>query len=98
MYTHFVRNGKMSLEHLVKLMCLNPRERFALEKGKIETGVKADFTVFALDEKYIINPDEFLSMGKCTPFSGNEVWGRCKMTFANGHMVWKEDKVEAEHI
>ena len=90
MYTHFVKNGKMSLEHLIKLLVKNPRERFKLGKGIIKAGEKADFTVFNLEENYTINPDEFLSMGKSTPFEGEKVWGRCKMTFANGNLVWKE--------
>lgn len=90
MYTRFVRTGKMSLEHLIKLLVKNPRERFRLGKGVIKEGEKADFTVFNLEENYTINPDEFLSMGKSTPFEGEKVWGRCKITFANGNLVWKE--------
>ena len=90
MYTHFVKNGKMSLEYLIKLLVKNPRDRFKLGKGVIKEGEKADFTVFNLEENYTINPDEFLSMGKSTPFEGEKVWGRCKMTFANGNLVWEE--------
>ena len=90
MYTHFVKTGKMSLEHLVTLMSKNPRARFNLGKEAIKAGEKADFTIFNLDESYTVNPDEFLSMGKSTPFTGETVWGRCKMTFANGNPVWKE--------
>lgn len=90
MYTHFVKTGKMSLEHLIKLLVKNPRERFKLGKGVIKEGEKADLTVFNLEESYTVNPDEFLSMGKSTPFEGEKVWGRCKMTFANGNLVWKE--------
>ena len=90
MYTHFVKNGRMSLEHLIKLLVKNPRERFKLGKGVIKEGERADFTVFDLEESYTINPDEFLSMGKSTPFEGEKVWGRCKMTFANGNLVWEE--------
>ncbi len=90
MYTHFVKSGKMTLSHLIKLMCENPRKRFSLGKGKIAVGEKADFTVFNLDEEYEINPDEFLSMGKSTPFKGEKVFAKCKMTFACGKLAWKE--------
>lgn len=90
MYTHFVKNGKMSLEHLIKLLSVNPRKRFDLGKGEIKVGEKADFTVFDLDKAYEIYPEEFLSKGRSTPFEGEKVWGRCKMTFANGEIVWKE--------
>ncbi len=90
MYTHFVKTGKMTLEQLINLLVKNPRERFNLGKGVIKEGVKADFTVFNLEESYDINPDEFLSMGRSTPFEGEKVWGRCKMTVANGEIVWRE--------
>jgi len=90
MYTHFVKTGRMTLQNLIKLMCENPRKRFSLGKGKIAVGEKADFTVFALDEEYIVNPDEFLSMGRSTPFKGEKVFAKCKMTFAGGKLAWKE--------
>ncbi len=90
MYTHFVKTGIITLEKLTELMSKNPRERFSLGKGEIKVGEKADFTVFDLDEDYVINPDEFLSMGKATPFEGKSVLGRCKMTVYNGEIVWRE--------
>jgi len=90
MYTHFVKTGILSLEKLVEVMCINPRKRFNLSKGVIKEGVKADFTVFDLEESYVINSDEFLSMGKSTPFEGKPVLGRCKMTVCNGEIVWRE--------
>ena len=90
MYTHFVKSGKMTLGHLIKLMCENPRKRFSLGKGKIAVGEKADFTVFNLDEEYEINPEEFFSMGRSTPFKGEKVFAKCKMTFAGGKLAWKE--------
>ncbi len=90
MYTHFVKTGKMTLEKLVRLLCENPRQRFNLGKGKIAVGEKADFTVFNLEESYNVDVNEFLSMGKSTPFEGEKLYGRCKMTMANGEIVWRE--------
>ena len=72
---------EFSYEGLIKLMCDNPRARF---KIKSDPG----FTVFKVDEKYKINPDEFLSMGKATPFEGAEVYGRCLMTVCEGKVVY----------
>ncbi len=90
MYTHFVKTGVITLEKLIELMSKNPRRRFSLGKGIIKEGEKADFTVFDLNEDYVINSDEFLSMGKSTPFEGKSVLGRCKMTVCNGEIVWRE--------
>lgn len=90
MYTHFVKTGKMTLEHLAKLMCENPRRRFSLGHGKIAVGEKADFTIFNLEESYNILPEEFMSMGRSTPFENERVYGRCKMTVCDGQIVWRE--------
>ena len=90
MYTHFVKSGKITLEKLIELMSVNPRKRFNLGFGKIAVGEKADFTVFDLEKSYRIDPSEFLSMGKSTPFEEEIVWGRCKMTVSDGKIVWRE--------
>ncbi len=90
MYTHFVKTNKISLEKLVELLSVNANKRFGIGSS-IEIGKKADLTVFDLNEKYTVNPDDFLSMGKSTPFEGMDVYGKCKMTICNGNVVW-EDK------
>ncbi len=91
MYTKFVKTGKMSLESLVKLLSINPSKRFNIKTG-IKAGEVANFTVFDLNEKYTINPDEFSSMGKATPFEGEEVYGKCKMTVSNGEIAYLEEE------
>ncbi len=83
MYTGLVKKGIISLERLVELMSVRPRERFG-----IQTDV--GFTVFKLDEKYKIDPDDFLSMGKATPFEGQEVYGKCLLTVYQGRVVYTE--------
>ena len=81
MYTHFVKTGIMSIERLCELMSVIPRERFNIKSD-------AGFTVFKIDEKYKINPDDFLSKGKATPFEGDEVYGRCLLTVYDGKAVY----------
>ena len=82
MYTHFVKTGKMSLEHLLRLLVDNPRKRFDLPLG-------TDFSVWNLDEEYVVDPAEFASMGKATPFEGEKVFGKCVLTVCNGKVVYK---------
>lgn len=89
MYTNFVKTGKISLERLVELMHDNAKDRFGIG-GDIKVGEVADLTVFDLDAEYVINPDEFESMGKFTPLEGKKVFGRCKLTICNGEVVWEE--------
>lgn len=89
MYTDLVRTGVITLEKLIELMSVNPAERFGLEAG-IKEGGSADFCVFDLENEYVINPDDFVSMGKATPFTGKHVYGRCVATVCSGNIVYKE--------
>ena len=83
LYTRLVKTGILSLEKLVKLMCDAPRERFGITSD-------AGFTVFDLGREYEIDPFEFLSMGRATPFKGEKVFGRCLATVYNGEIVYSE--------
>ena len=86
LYTELVMTDVLPLERLVKLMCDNPRERF---------GITSDvgFTVFDLGEEYEIDPDEFLSKGRATPFAGRRVYGRCLATVYGGKSVYLDGKL-----
>ena len=87
-YTTLVRTGRITLDRLVEMMAINPRVRFGIPFRK------NDFTVFDLNDKYIVHPDEFLSKGRATPFENWEVYGRCLLTVHDGEIVWKADDVE----
>lgn len=83
LYTHLVKKNIISLERLVELLAVNPRKRFGLEYDN-------SFTVWNLDKKTVINPSDFLSMGKATPFEGEEVFGECELTVCNGKTAYKK--------
>ena len=87
MYTHFVETGIITLEKLIELMSINPRKRFGIGGGTDE-GQSADFTVVDLNEEYTINPDEFYSMGKATPFEGYKVKGKIMHTYIGGEKIF----------
>ena len=89
LYTNLVKENIISLQKLIELMSINPSKRFGISSG-LEVGKPADLTVYDLDEKYTINPDEFLSMGKSTPFEDAMVYGKCKLTIKKGETVWTE--------
>jgi len=90
-YTHLVRKGVITIEKLIALMSENPRRIFRLG-GAMRVGERADIAVFDTREPYKINTNDFLSMGKATPFEGEEVYGRCVLTLFNGEKVWSENK------
>ena len=90
-YTHLVRKGVITIERLIALMSENPRRIFRLG-GAMRVGERADIAVFDINTPYVIDSSEFLSMGKATPFEGEEVYGRCMLTLFGGEKVWIENK------
>ena len=84
LYTELVTKNIITLDRLVELMSFKPKERFGIDTNN-------DFTVFDISEAYKIDPEDFLSMGRATPFAGREVFGRCLLTVHNGKVVYKAE-------
>ncbi len=87
MFTHFVKTGEITLERLTELMSTNARKRFGIDIGD-------DFTVFDVSEEYLIDPADFLSKGRATPFAGHKVYGRCLLTVSDGKIAYKAPSVQ----
>ena len=83
-YTKLVKTGVLTLEKVVELMSTNPRKRFRLPEADPEK----DYAVWEVATEYEINPEEFTSMGKATPFAGEKVYGKCLKTVVDGETVW----------
>ena len=77
LYTGLVKSGVLTLEALVTLLCERPRERFGLPLGD-------DWSLWDLETEYMIDPADFLSKGKASPFAGRRVFGRCLQTVLPG--------------
>ena len=90
LYTNFVKTGKWTLNQLVEWMATKPAEIFDLPYGKIEVGKVADFTVIDLEKELDINPEEFKSKGRNTPFTGWKAQGWPIMTIVEGKIVYQE--------
>ena len=81
LYTNLVKTGILSMEALLKLLVYNPRRRFSIPLGN-------DFSIWDLDAEYTIDPEDFLSKGKATPFAGRSAHGKCLMTVYGGQVVY----------
>mgnify|MGYP000336715080 CR=1 FL=1 len=89
LYTYLVKPGLLSFPRLMELLHDAPCRRFGLPQGEMD-GPHADFTVFDLSASYPIDPADFLSQGKATPFTGWPVQARCLLTVCNGRLVWQD--------
>ena len=85
LYTYLVKENVISLEKLIDLMVMNPRKRFGIVDDD-------SYSVWDLNEEYVIDPKEFLSKGKATPFVGTKVSGRCFFTVCNGKIVYNRNE------
>ncbi len=92
LYTRLVDTGALALESLIELMSVKPRRIFGLGGGVIEEGAAADITLMDMEHEYEIRPEEFISMGRSTPFEGMRVRGRAALTIAGGKIVYIDDK------
>ena len=83
LYTHLVLPGIITLERLVELLAINPRDRFGIPMG-------ADYSVWDLNAEFVVDPNVFLSKGKATPFEGWKLKGECVMTVCDGKVVYQK--------
>ncbi len=82
LYTKLVLPGVLSMDKLLDLLVYNPRKRFGIPLAE------DDYSVWDLDAEYAVDPADFLSQGRATPFAGWQVRGRCLATVCGGRVVY----------
>lgn len=90
-YTQLVKGGVLTLSELAEKMSANPAAILNLQGGRLEVGAPADLTIVDLNKAWTIDPKDFVSKGKNTPFAGREVYGRVKYTVVDGDIKYRED-------
>ncbi len=88
LYTDLILTGKVSLERIVEALTSGPRGAFRLPGG-LRPGEAADLTVIDPDAAWTVDPADFLSLGRATPFAGKAVRSRIVLTLKDGVPVWK---------
>ena len=82
LWTKLVKEGVITLERLVELLVTKPRTRFGLPLGE-------DFSVWRVDEEFTVDPADFASMGRATPFEGWRLYGVNYLTVKDGKILYK---------
>ena len=88
-YTDLVRTGVITLDDIVRLMAINPRKRFGMDAEP------ESYSLWDLSHEYAVDPEEFATMGRATPFEGKRVFGRCLLTVKNGKAVYIAPEIKA---
>ena len=86
MYTHFVKTGIITMERLKELMVTNARARFNIPLDDC-------WSLWDLNAEYEVDPANFQSMGKATPFEGWKLFGKCMMTVCDGMVVYRDKEL-----
>ncbi len=84
LYTCLVKPGIVSMERLMELLVHAPRRRFGLAEGN-------GFSLWRLDECFQVNPADFLSKGRATPYAGETLLGVNYLTCLNGQVAYLKE-------
>lgn len=87
-YTKLVKENNISLNKLSQLMSYNPAKLLGMNKGKISVGIDGDFVLVDTDKKIKVNPEDFASKGRNTPFGGMEFYGEVLATIKGGEVKY----------
>ena len=79
MYTKLVLPGILTLEELLRLMAWAPRKRFGIPIAP------RDYAVWDLNAEWTVEPEQFLTLGRATPYEGETLRGVCIRTSADLH-------------
>lgn len=88
--TELVDKGYLTIIQMAEKMSYNPAKILGIDKGVIEEGKIADLVVFNAEKEYIIDPSNFWSRGKNTPFAGRKVKGMVMATIVGGKVVYEK--------
>ena len=89
--TELYHTGKMKLPEIIKRMTYTPASILHLSsKGRLSLGSDADITIFDPEEVWTIDPEQFASKARNTPFAGWKLKGRVKYTIAGGRIIYQD--------
>ncbi len=83
MYTHLVKNNIISLEKLIELLAKNPQKRFNIKDN--------GFSIWDLSDEYVVDPENFISLGKATPFKGDRLFAQCLITVKDDNVIYMKN-------
>lgn len=86
LYTSLVKTGILPMNRLLDAMAYKPNQRFGICSSQ-------DWTLFNLGASYQVDPANFLTKGRASPFTGMQVYGKCLLTAAGGHIAWQDPDI-----
>lgn len=87
--TELVETGVLTPCQMAERMSWAPARILGIDKGSLAVGKCADVTVIDPRAEYVIDPSQFASKGKNTPFAGRKVRGKVMATIVDGNIVYQ---------
>ncbi|OUQ24947.1 dihydroorotase [Flavonifractor sp. An135] len=88
--TYLYHGKHMQLSDIIRKMTLNPACILRINKGRLSIGGEADIVLFDPDEEWTVDPEQFASKGRNTPFAGMKLKGKVKYTIVDGRIVYQD--------
>ena len=88
--TYLYHGKHMQLSDIIRKMTLNPACILRINKGRLAIGGEADIVLFDPDEEWTVDPEQFASKGRNTPFAGMKLKGKVKYTIVDGRIVYQD--------
>ncbi|MBQ8429698.1 MAG: dihydroorotase [Clostridia bacterium] len=87
--TYLYKAGVLSLNEIAERMSAAPARILKLDGGEIKEGGVADLMIADLDESWVVDPANFVSKGKNSPFGGYKLDGVVKYTIVDGEIKYQ---------
>ena len=91
--TALYHTGQMSLSDILRKMTINPACILRIPgKGRLAIGSDADLVIFDPDQEWVVDPEQFRSMARNTPFAGKTLKGKVRYTVLNGEIIYRGEE------
>ncbi len=89
-YTYLVREGHITIDRLIELMCYAPSRILKLGVGSLEEGSDADLVVFDLENEFTFDKNKMFTKGRNTPYDGWKLYGETMLTIMGGNVTYEK--------
>ena len=87
--TQLYHTRRMDLPAIIKRMSTTPADILRLPRGRMSLGAQADLVLFDPDEEWTVDPEQFASKARNTPFAGWKLKGKVKYTIVKGEVIYQ---------
>ena len=79
----------IDLRRIIEMYTVEPARLLKLEAGTLSAGASGDVTLIDPEMEWTVQPDQFQSLSRNTPFGGWKLKGHAVRTIVGGKTVWK---------